>query len=615
MIRGVFGRLIPDRTKHLISNEREWLGKLQRVLARFDAHAADQTTLARSITQLDRLFLLVIIGEFNAGKSAFVNALAGSRVLDEGPTPTTTRLQILRYGETPGRYIEEQSVDVVTAPVALLRDLDIVDTPGTNAIFREHERLTSDFVPQADLVLFVTSADRPFTESERAFLQTIRDWGKKIVFVINKVDMLERPEDREQVKRFVTEHAQALLGTRPEVFMVSARHALLRKTTGASLAAPAVDLRAEASATTAASPIEAVAGLPTEAVATADDQYEELERFIAATLDQQERLRLKLLNPLGIGLRLIDTTRQMIKSRLELLAEDLQTINDIDGQLGIYRTDLSREFEFRLSEVDNILHQFENRGTAFFDDTLRVGRIPDLLNKARIQREFERSVVADVPQQIEKQVHDVIDWMVASELRQWQTVNDHVTKRRAAHAGRVVGGTDASAFTYDRARLINTVGRAAQTAVSTYDKEREASAMADGVRAAVAGAALAQAGAVSVGTLVTILATSTAADVTGIIAASAIAILGMFVIPSKRAQAKADLRRRIEEMREELMTNLRAQFEREVDRSVHGVLDAVAPYTRFVRAEHEKLASLERELVEIGAALGRLRTEIDRVAA
>jgi GTPase Era involved in 16S rRNA processing len=166
----MLARLIPDRSKRLVTDEREWLGKLQRALARFDTNAADQTTLERSIAQLDRLFLLVVIGEFNAGKSAFVNALVGARVLEEGPTPTTTRLQILRYGDTPGRHIEQESVDVITAPVAILRDIDIVDTPGTNAIFREHERLTNEFVPQADLVLFVTSADRPFTESEGSSL-------------------------------------------------------------------------------------------------------------------------------------------------------------------------------------------------------------------------------------------------------------------------------------------------------------------------------------------------------------------------------------------------------------------------------------------------------------
>src|SRR5918996_928971 len=213
----MLGRLVADRSKR------------SRALFKFAADPADQTTLQRSIAQLDRLFLLVVIGEFNAGKSAFVNALAGSRILEEGPTPTTSRLQILRYADTPGRHIEQESIDVVSAPVPLLRDLDIVDTPGTNAIFREHERLTNEFVPQADLVLFVTSADRPFTESERAFLENIRNWGKKIVVVINKVDVLDRAEDREQVKRFVTEHAQELLGSKPEVFLVSARNALRAK--------------------------------------------------------------------------------------------------------------------------------------------------------------------------------------------------------------------------------------------------------------------------------------------------------------------------------------------------------------------------------------------------
>ena len=580
----MLGRLVGDRSKRILADEREWLSKLQQALVRFDADSTDQATLQRSIAQLDRLFLLVVIGEFNAGKSAFVNALAGSRVLEEGPTPTTSRLQILRYADTPGRHIEQESIDVVSAPVPLLRDLDIVDTPGTNAIFREHERLTNEFVPQADLVLFVTSADRPFTESERSFLENIRNWGKKIVVVVNKVDVLDRADDREQVKRFVAEHAQALLGSKPEVFLVSARHALRSKM-----------------------------GDPT-ATPVPGDQFAELERYIDSTLDQRERLRLKLLNPLGIGSRLSDQTRDTIRERLGLLREDLKTIEDIEGQLGVYRTDLSREFEFRLSEVDNILHQFENRGMAFFDDTLRIGRIPDLLNKARLQREFERQVVGDVPQQIDKQVQDVIDWMVASELRQWQAVTEHVQRRRKAHEDRVVGPEN-TAFQYDRARLINTVGKAASTAVQTYDKEREASAMADGVRAAVAGAAIAQAGAISLGTLVTLLATTTAADVTGIIAAGSIAVLGLFVIPSKRAQAKLQLRERIAEMREKLMADLRSVFEREVDRSVQGVMDAIAPYTRFVRAEHEKLTGLEKELTEISAALGRIRTEVDRAAA
>jgi small GTP-binding protein len=574
-------RFLPDTIRALVAEEREWLLRLQRVLDRIDAPAADRSALDQSVAQLDQLFLLVVIGEFNAGKSAFINALAGGRILAEGVTPTTTRLQILQYAREQGRSADASGADIITAPVELLEELTIVDTPGTNAIFREHERLTSEFVPRADLVLFVTSADRPFTESERAFLQTIRDWGKKIVIVINKIDLLERPNEHEQVRTFVAEHARALLGAEPTIFTVSARRALRQK-----LGEPA--------------------GEPVP-----NDRFDELERYVSTTLDEGARLRLKLLNPLGVGVRLAQTTRDTIGVRTTLLRDDLAAVEDIDRQLDVYRSDLAREFEFRLAEVDNVLHQFENRGVRFFDDTLRVGRLPDLLNKARIQHEFERDVVADVPRRIESRVHDVIDWMVASALRQWETVTEHVNRRRAAHDGRVMGG-QASGFQYDRARLIATVGHAANEAVDRYDREREAATIADGVRTAVAGAALAQVGAVGLGAVVAALATTTAADVTGIVAAGTIAVLGMFVIPSKRAHAKAQLRKRIEQMRAELMSNLRGQFGREAERSTFAVRDAVAPYTQFVRAESERLSMLTRETDEIAGSLARLRSEIER---
>jgi predicted GTPase len=100
-----------------------------------------------------------------------------------------------------------------------------VDTP-TNAIFREHEAITTDFVPRADFVLFVTSADRPFTETERGFMEAIREWGKKIVVVINKADILETAADLASVEQFVQRSASDLLGVEPVVFSISARAAL-----------------------------------------------------------------------------------------------------------------------------------------------------------------------------------------------------------------------------------------------------------------------------------------------------------------------------------------------------------------------------------------------------
>src|SRR5690349_5769256 len=195
-----------------LNNGRQLLGELREALTRFGASTEDQAALAASIRQLDEFFLLVVVGEFNAGKSAFINALAGQPVLREGVTPTTARIHVLKYGDTVAEATDEHGLSVSMAPVELLREVHIVDTPGTNAIIREHEQLTNDFLPRADLVLFVTSADRPFTETERAFLETIRGWGKKVVIVINKIDILERPEELDEVIAFVAGAGQRLLG-------------------------------------------------------------------------------------------------------------------------------------------------------------------------------------------------------------------------------------------------------------------------------------------------------------------------------------------------------------------------------------------------------------------
>src|SRR4029079_4417855 len=118
--------------------------------------------------------------------------------------------------------------------------------------------------------LFVTSADRPFTESERAFLQGIRDWGKKIVIVVNKIDTVETQEDIDRILACVAENARTLLGFSPEIFPVAARLALRGKTGN-------------------------------DAALFAQSRFEALERYIVDTLDEKERVRLKLMNPLGVA--------------------------------------------------------------------------------------------------------------------------------------------------------------------------------------------------------------------------------------------------------------------------------------------------------------------------
>src|SRR5512143_4352417 len=198
---------LTEQQFQLLNRERALLENLRVTLARLDAAPEDQRHLEQSLRQLEELFLLVVVGEFNSGKSAFINALLGQSLLEEGVTPTTDRVHILRYGPELTRTARDEDLLVVTWPVAWLRDINLVDTPGTNSVLQRHQAITEDFIPRSDLVLFITSVDRPFTESERTFLERVRDWGKKIVVVVNKIDMLQDETSLPKVVQFVEDNA------------------------------------------------------------------------------------------------------------------------------------------------------------------------------------------------------------------------------------------------------------------------------------------------------------------------------------------------------------------------------------------------------------------------
>ena len=222
---------------------------------------------------------------------------------EEGVTPTTARIQLIRYGATAASGSDDR-LPRRDRPVERLHDLQIVDTPGTNALDREHERLTREFIPRADLVVFVTSADRPFTESERAFLEAIRDWGKKIVIVVNKVDILESKDQLAQVLTFVDEAASRLLGVKPERFAVSARRAWRAKH-----------------------------GEPEEWAASG---FGPLETFMLETLDNAERFRLKLASPLGVGSSLAARYETFAADRLSVLSADVESLDATSRQMSLY---------------------------------------------------------------------------------------------------------------------------------------------------------------------------------------------------------------------------------------------------------------------------------------
>ena len=587
-------KLLTERQETLLEQERRALNALRDALQRFGADVApnDGRTLDDTIAHLDELFLLVIAGEFNSGKSSFINALLGDKVLAEGVTPTTDRITLLRYGAEPGETPLEEFLLERNFPADVLQRLTIVDTPGTNAIIRRHEELTRDFIPRSDLVLFVTSADRPFTESERAFLAAIQEWGKKIVIVLNKVDLLEQHEV-DQVVGFIRENARDLLGFTPEIFPVSSR--LAQRARNPGLRNPDEGRGRDE-------------GGGEESWQAS--RFDAIERYIQETLDEEARVRLKLLSPLGVAQHINNKYLTAVEARLETLQGDFATLDNIERQLELFRDDLSEDFKYHLTEVEHVLSEFELRGMQFFDDTIQLRNIWQLRNSEWVRAGFEREVVGDLPQQIESRLSGLIDWMIEKNLRLWQSVMDYLQRERVPqHRSGLIGDIGGS-FEYNRAALIESVARRTQQVVETYDREFEAQALSEDVRSAIVATGLAGVGAVGLGALVLTIFQTALLDFTGLLAAGAVAAIGLFVLPAKRRQVKREFHHKLADLREQLLATMRRQFGTELDQMLTRIRDAIAPYTRFIRAQRELLVDVQRELSDLDVELGRLRAEI-----
>lgn len=571
-------QILTDLQQAVLADERRLLGDARALMARVGAPEPDQLALAEAIGQLDDFFLLVVVGEFNSGKSAFINEFLGLPVLAEGVTPTTERISVLRHGDAVASVQRADGTLEITAPAPILRDIHVVDTPGTNAILRDHEALTTKFVPRSDLVIFVTSADRPFTETERAFLETIRDWGKRVVVAVNKIDILESTGEVDQVVRFLEEGVRTLLGMSPRVFPVSVR--LARR------------------------------GREGDQAALTASRFEALDGHIRATLESPDRVRLKFLNPIGVADRVMVSLLEESGARLAVLDDDLGTLADIDRQTATYARDMARDFEFRMADVEKLLIEMEQRGHAFFEETLRIGRVMDLVKKTRIEQAYADQVVADTPRRIERKVSEIVDWLVDTEFLHWQSVSATVARRQQARGDRIGGSPEAGRFLAERTRLVESLVRESQQTVETFDRQREAGLMAEKARGAVAASAAAGLGAVGLGAVVTAAATTVAADVTGLAAAGLLAAVGLFVIPDRRRRAKRDLREKITTLRATLARTLRSEFESEMSRSVERVRESIAPYSRFVRSEHEHLTRARADVTSLRAELDNLRGRI-----
>ncbi len=542
--------MIDAELQRLTGEVRELLTRGLEVLAR----AEDETTpLRQAIQDLEGPFLLVVAGEFNSGKSSLLNALLGRELLREGVTPTTDRIQLIAYGEESVGRVEEPGLVVLQLPHSLLRDVRLVDTPGTNAVLEHHQLLTERFLPRADLILFTTSTDRPFTASERDFLELIKRWGKKVVLVVNKLDLL-RPEEAQEVLDYVRDQAARTLDLEPPVFGVSARQA--RSGEGGGV--------------------------------------DELEAYIKRVL-REEAARLKLGSPLGVLLRLAGEARARVDEEVRSLERDLETCDRLEALLARHERRVREEFRGQTAQISAEIAKIRRRSERWLDETLRLGRLLDLLNASKIQKSFEEEVVGEAHRELERRIQESLSWMARAERDLLAGALDLLQT-----TGRP------QAFEDDDPGFSQEVLRA----LETYDPEAEARDLHGLLSRALQHTALAELGAVGLGAGLAVALHGLAADVTGITAGLVAAALGLSILPRRKKAAQRRVDEGLDRLERELAQGLEATLEGELARSAERFRALYRDRCSEASERAERLRELASALDKIERRAGALRQQL-----
>ncbi len=362
----------------------------------------------------DLFFMVVVVGEFNSGKSSFINALLQDDLLPTGITPTTEVIELIRYSETATRRpeVRPDGVRVWGHPNVGGPGIVLVDTPGTGSVFARHEQTARGFLHRSDLVIFVLSAKHAFAETDRLYMELLRNYGKKLVVVVNQIDLLA-PREQADVRRFVQAQIEQRLNLKPLIFMVSARRALEGQ---------------------------------------ADSGLEAVQAHLRATFAQVPPARQKLRTQLEFAARSIEDGQQALRDRLALVGRNREQTDRIQQELETYAQSMDSRLRTSTEELARIFEGVRQRGMDFVDRHFKVrirGRAPDA---AALQREFVEEVIGRSLDQIADLASDYVNAQVDSNRRYWQGIIARLSQLQDLVQAQV-HGVDGSVYTEQRVAL------------------------------------------------------------------------------------------------------------------------------------------------------------------
>lgn len=406
-----------------------------------DEAAPDRKRLRDVAQDLTEMFFMVaVIGEFNAGKSTFVNAMLGDRLLPTGITPTTEYIELIRYNEQPQRVpvVREDGLREWAHPNTGAEGVAIVDTPGTGSVFARHEKIAKDFLHRSDLVIFVISAKRAFAETERMYLELAKNYGKKIILVVNQVDLLEE-DQRQEVRRFIDNQVKQTLNLEPLIFMVSAKNAL-----------DAAESELGGNVT--------------------DSGLEAVRAHLRGVYHESSPARQKLLSQLDTALQLVRKYSTESQERTDLVNLDVIKVRDVERELQQQSLGLETRMKEAGENIRDVLEGVRQRGLTFIDANLNIRRIGRGIKREELQAEFDEAVIGRSLQDINDNARDYVNAVVDQSRLYWRSVIDRLNKLQDL-MDQEVGGLDTAIYGEQRESLQNAI-RIAEGELKSYSSGR-----------------------------------------------------------------------------------------------------------------------------------------------